>query len=370
MDMTQSPMLKAADFDFSKEAGAASGGMQGATTWTPSDNAMAANQLTKLLQTDNKLMQQARSRAGAASARRGLMNSSIGVEAGESAAMGVALPLAQQDASTYAQSEQFNAGAANDFARDNNSFGRNAALTKYQGILAQESQGRDMAWRSGENALERDFQGNQAQLGREFQTSERIGGQEFSAGQAQIGRDFESTERGLDRTQQTALQQNNQDWQAKQNELNQKFQMDFEKFRLPMNMMANFTDKMQSFVTQIMSDPNLDANAKDQAIANYYSYSRQTMGWMSSFFGSEMPNMGTPTASAGSGQSGIPNNVSPAQYQRNKAGGLPDDFNPEIYLRNNPDVAAAVQAGQMTAEEHWQRYGKNEERRNGTWNSS
>lgn len=324
MDMNttkeKSPLLKAADFDFQAEAGT----MQGATGWSPSSSAMASNQLAKILSSDSKLMTQARANAGAASARRGLLNSSIGVEAGESAAIQSAVPLAQQDAGTYARAEEFSAAAANDFSRESNRYGRESALTKYQGLLARESQDRDQSWRSGESALDRGFQSGERALDRGFQTSERQAGQDFQAserqagmdfqaGQAGMDRDFRAAQAGLDRQQQATLQANSQEWQAAQTRLNEQFQMDFEKFRLPMNMMSSFTDRMQGYVTQIMSDPNLDPAAKDQAIRNYYSYSQQTMGWMSTFFGTAMPNMaGGANVQPGLAQPAIPvDNSSP-----------------------------------------------------------
>ena len=123
----------------------------------------------------------------------------------------------------------------------------------------------------------------------------------FSSEQAAVDRQFRGDQAGLDRQQQLALQQNSQEWQAAQTRLNQQFQVDFEKFRLPMNMMAGFSDRMQGFVTQVMSDPNLTPEARDQAIRNYQAYSQQTMGWMSSFFGTPMPDMsGGPTITPGS----------------------------------------------------------------------
>jgi hypothetical protein len=68
-------------------------------------------------------------------------------------------------------------------------------------------------------------------------------------------------------------------------------QLDAEKYRVPMNMMGNFQASMQEYVGKIMADPNLDGPAKEQAIKNYYAYSQQTMGWMSTFFNQPMPNV-------------------------------------------------------------------------------
>lgn len=381
-----SPLAKAADFDFQKEAGP----MAGAAGWSPSENAMASNQLSKLLASDSKLMTQARSMAARSSARRGLLNSSIGVEAGESAAIQSAVPIATQDAGTHARAEEFSANAANQFAMEGNRFGRESALTKYQGILAREAQERDQGWRTSESALDRTqqltmqdrdlgFRSGESALDRGLQldmqgrdqgwrTGERVSQQDFQAAQSVLDRNqqlrvqelqergmdtrqatqiaaqerdaaanraFSSEQAGLDRTQQTnmqtqqqqfqaaqagldrqqqaTLQANSQEWQAAQSKLNQQFQMDFEKFRLPMNMMAGFSDRMQGFVTQVMSDPNLTPEARNGAIQNYYNYSQQTMGWMANFFGQPMPNMATGGSINPTGQASVPAPVTPGQ---------------------------------------------------------
>ena len=69
------------------------GPMQGATTYTPSDNALVSNNLTKLLASDNPYMTLARSKAQAYSNSRGLLNSTMAGQAGERAAIESALPL-------------------------------------------------------------------------------------------------------------------------------------------------------------------------------------------------------------------------------------------------------------------------------------
>jgi len=468
------------NFDFQKMAGP----MQGATSMNVDDNMLASKQLEGILSRDNPLLQKARARAGAASARRGLMNSSIGVEAGESAMIDAAMPLATQDASTYARAGEFNANAQNQFALEGNRFGRETAVARFNNLGQRENQERDHAFKSSENLLDRaqqssilerelGFRAGESALERAqrlqeqandqtFRTGERIGSQEFTAGQSALDRTFQSTERQADRTFQRDERIDTQKFQAGENavqrafqtgeriadqdfrgaqavldreqqlrvqqlqesgmdrrqaeslaaqerenkaariftaeqaqvdrdfrseqagldrthqesmtRLNAQLQMDAEKWRVPTNMVGQFQASMQDYISKVMADGNLSGEAKEQAIKNYYAYSQQTMGWMSSFFGQEMPNMGTPPPSTSGGTTGgtssaggIPNSISPAQYERNKSMGLPDTFNPEIYLKNNPDVAAAVQAGQMTAEEHWQRWGRNETRRNGTW---
>jgi hypothetical protein len=83
-----------------------------------------AKQLEEILKGDGPLMQRARTRALQQANASGLQNSTMAATAGEAALYDSAFPIASQDASTYARSGEFNAGAANDFARDFNAFQR------------------------------------------------------------------------------------------------------------------------------------------------------------------------------------------------------------------------------------------------------
>lgn len=104
-----------------------------AATAAPSTRAVQSNetvqgQIAGLIDKNSPLLQQARNQATMASNARGLVNSSIAASAGESAAYGAALPIAQADARAYeqaardqqallSQTSQFNAGQSNEMAR-------------------------------------------------------------------------------------------------------------------------------------------------------------------------------------------------------------------------------------------------------------
>jgi hypothetical protein len=105
--------------------------LQTATPWEVSKNQTVANQIEQIIAADSPLMQQARMRALQAANQRGLLNSSMAVSAGESALYDAAMPIAQQDASTYADSARFNADASNTFSRDNNAFVRDAFMADF-----------------------------------------------------------------------------------------------------------------------------------------------------------------------------------------------------------------------------------------------
>jgi hypothetical protein len=81
-----------------------------ATDWVVDDKSTVSGQMTGLMAADSPYMQQAQTMAAQAANSRGLINSSMAVGAGTDAAIRSALPIAQQDAGTFANSGQWNAG--------------------------------------------------------------------------------------------------------------------------------------------------------------------------------------------------------------------------------------------------------------------
>lgn len=105
--------------------------VQGTTPWDVAQNQTVANQISQIISADSPLMQQARMRAMQSANASGLLNSTMAASAGESALYDAAMPIAQQDASTYASAAQFNADANNTFSRDNNAFVRDAFMADF-----------------------------------------------------------------------------------------------------------------------------------------------------------------------------------------------------------------------------------------------
>lgn len=126
------------------------GPMEAATTYSPSDNALVSARLGKLLDGGGDWMTRARTKAMQGSAERGLSNSSIAATAGEAAAIDSALPIAQQDANTYATSERDNAAAKNTFGMASNQFGRDSATTQFKGVLDLAAQGQQLDFNRGQ----------------------------------------------------------------------------------------------------------------------------------------------------------------------------------------------------------------------------
>ena len=95
--------------------------------WNVDSNQTVQGQLSGILAANSPLLQQARATSLAQMNQRGLTNSSMAVGAGQEAVIKSALPIAQQDATTYGQSGQFNANAANQTSQFNTQSANQAA---------------------------------------------------------------------------------------------------------------------------------------------------------------------------------------------------------------------------------------------------
>jgi len=99
-----------------------------------SPSATVAGQLNSLLSRDSRYIKQARRRSAEASQERGLLNTSLGAGAGEAAAIEAGLPIAQQDAKTYAEAQAKQQASEYEFISD-------VARTELSGRLTiQESE--------------------------------------------------------------------------------------------------------------------------------------------------------------------------------------------------------------------------------------
>ena len=105
------------------------GNLTGPTTATVQPNATVQGQLGNILDSNSPLMQRARTRAAQEANKRGLLNSAMGVQAGEEAVLTAALPIAQQDAETYKTQALTNQDWQNKFGTDSNAYQYNSALS-------------------------------------------------------------------------------------------------------------------------------------------------------------------------------------------------------------------------------------------------
>ena len=176
-----------------------------------------SGQMDKILASNSPLLQRAKTRAAQAANSRGLLNSSMGVQAGEEAVLTTAMPMAQQDAATYNKQGLTNQTAANQFGLSNQNFqqqtgkGAYADTTNPGGLL-----GANLANQLKLQTAQNTFATGEKALDRSQQTSMQTGQNTFASGEAALGRaqqtslqddqqTFATSEKALDRTQQTTM---------------------------------------------------------------------------------------------------------------------------------------------------------------------
>jgi hypothetical protein len=108
------------------------------------DTMTVQGQMQGLLASDSPYINLARQQAAEQANSRGLLNSSIAASAGQRAAIGSALPIAQQDAQTYFSQSNLNQNAENNFKLFNKEFEYNDYFAdqeylQQQGLNAQQN---------------------------------------------------------------------------------------------------------------------------------------------------------------------------------------------------------------------------------------
>ena len=97
-----------------------------------------AGQMDTLLGKDSAYIDQARRDAVRTSSGRGLINTSIAAGAGTEAAVRAALPIAQQDATTYSEQNLRNQAAQNEFLKNEQSANLNKEMAAFETSLSIE----------------------------------------------------------------------------------------------------------------------------------------------------------------------------------------------------------------------------------------
>lgn len=139
------------------------------TTFVDPTKGTVAGQLSTLLAAESPYIEQARRRGEEQAARRGMLTTSISAGAAEREAIAAALPIAQQDAETYArvlgrQQEQEFAAGQSQLAREHEQTIQERNLESKEAMQTQAEQ-----WQAGQAELNRTFQAAQAGLDRDQQ---------------------------------------------------------------------------------------------------------------------------------------------------------------------------------------------------------
>lgn len=239
-------------------------GETGAQTRSVGANETVESQLNDLTRSNSKYIGNARLGAREQAAERGMLMSSVAAGAGERAAIEAALPIAQQDASTYSRVASENMAATNtDRLADQSMYGN--LLGQEVGIRANLDEAeRQRGFTAGENALSRQFQTNERLGQQAFQTAERLGQQEWSRVENQLNRDLELTRQAQDQVWQSIERELDRDASVTQQD-KQLAQQRFQQFDAAMQQYnTNLTQTLMS----IYSNPNLSASQQAAAAEN------------------------------------------------------------------------------------------------------
>lgn len=242
--------------------------LQDTTKWDVAPDQTVFAQLQKVLASDSPLMQMARTRAMQDASSRGLLNSSMAGTAGEAALYDAAMPIATADAGTYAGAAQFNAGASNDFARDNNAFTREAFMAEYN-LAANEWAKRqdqqrtldamsiDQQYMLDRDAIQNGYQSARDAIANGWQIERDATTQQYT-----LQRDSQQNQYTLERD---AIQNGYQQASTSQDQANVDADRRF-------NALSNLTSLKTDFQTQLMNiGTNYEGDAETEKAQNLWN---------------------------------------------------------------------------------------------------
>jgi len=135
-----------------------------AATGQMNSDQLVSSQLNDLLGQDSPLMQRAQAHAMEMANNRGLVNSSMATQAGQSAMIDAAMPIAQGNANTYLQHSLADQSAANQMAMANMSAQNQAGIARMQSQYGLLGQGMNAALYGVQNDANRALQWQQMQM--------------------------------------------------------------------------------------------------------------------------------------------------------------------------------------------------------------
>ena len=236
------------------------------TTGTVNDNSTVQGQLGKVLASGSPLLKRAQTGAEQITAERGLNNSSIGTQAGESALISAALPIAQQDAQTYATQDIENQRASNDFAKA----GLNQAYTAFnqdnQNQFSQDENQKNRDFTTNERVSSQNFTAGQNNEARTFTTNERVASQNFSALENKL-----AAERNAALNKELSAQNFSQNRDLQILDSQQKIaltdiQNEYQKEITGSQAGSQLFGNYQNAISQIMANPNMTASQATAAL--------------------------------------------------------------------------------------------------------
>jgi len=255
-----------------------------ATMRTVQDNELVQNQIAGIISGNSPLLQRARQQSLEASNARGLINSSMAVEAGQAAVIDKALPIAQQDAQTFGtasqdnqkyrnSADQFNAGETNTTSRANAGLISTARQFTADAGNRAELNNADATNRAALQTNQQQAAASQFNAGQTNETSRFNAGQtnetsRFNAGQtndmarAQADMSFRAAIANADNSTRTALS---------------RFEQESANQRQNSATSSEIYRQFQTSATNLMLDDRLDGPTRSAMVAELQEQTRRAM---------------------------------------------------------------------------------------------
>ena len=254
--------------------------------WSVTADQTVQGQLKNVLDSGGPLMQLAETRAKQAANRSGMLNTSMAIGAGQKAVIDSATPIATADAGTYAGAAQQAAG-----------FRQQTALQSQDFAQQSQTQAKDLASRealqTNEIANQQKLQKAQADLQTGLQATDLAVKQsmqtyQLAVQQAMNGQDNETRRAlgSLDAQTQTTLAG-----------INNQFRV---QLQASQSMAATYQGMVDS-ISKVMTDPNMDAAAKQAQINNLTTLYNNALGMQSKVTGLDLGSLLNPGDVASTG---------------------------------------------------------------------
>jgi hypothetical protein len=284
-----------------------------------SDDALVENRLTGLLSKDSDYLKRAKANGVKLANRRGLLNSSIASGASTAAAIDAALPIAQQDAGTFAQSDL-----------SKQTFLNNRAITDQTAYNNSRLSAQEATQRSGE--IRQNFEGTEALNRQAAQQQANLADQSFGHQSSLSKQQFEQQSALSDQTfiQQKTLQEMDEASRAQLLEAQSKHNMLLQQSQSASN---RFQDLAQQ-IAAINTSPDMKPEQKTAAIEQLFqlqSLSMQTQSELMKAAGIADVSIGGGTGGAGfpiGGGQSLPTSPNDESLQ----------FDPASYDKHNHDA--------------------------------
>jgi len=307
-------------------------GVQGDSNYSydPNDKSLVQNQLTGLLDPNSDIMKKAIASAQAYSAARGLQSSSIGNEAALSSMIDKALPIAQQDATTYNQAQTL--GWNNNFTSDQSNLTRehDASMSDKQADINNQVQNNQMEWQSDEKVADRQFQTQLADLQYKQQLGTLDKQQELQLVQMEKTASIQTERDAILNKYQVELNnlQNDQRWQELTAQIDSQFEL--RKMELSHDMQTQYgnsigdaTNAALNAIGLAMNNPSMTKEQQSAAVSEIMNSLNMQTNMLGILYGAiPAPVPGTATGTNTDPATGISNpNVPQIPYTSTTAPG-------------------------------------------------